>query len=236
MGKYITCMKNDFTLLGYEYFAKGNGEIIGTHNPHKAEPFKTKKEAEEFLKLFAMDDAKVDEAEKHFKKFEKCDYVYRKIPMLNPEVDIPYNFHTPDEIIEWWKRVKVLPDKSVSFENYKTWPNLYSVTNHLWDIVSYYSRDYKELYYSCTIFTKKEGTFESFILDFKKIVDFCTFVDKNGYKVFQIFDKDLSENGTRYFLYKTDDDCKIEESRWTVHEGGIKKCFEIMHRNFWYGD
>lgn len=236
MSKWITCMKNSFTLLGYEYFAPGKGEIVGTHNPYNAKTFETKKEAEKFLKLFAMDDAKVEEAEKHFKKFNKCDYVYRKIPMLNPEVDIPYNSQTPDEIIEWWKRIKTLPESSVSSKNYGTWPNLYSVTNHLWNIVSYYSKDYKKLYYTSEIFTKKEGTFESFISDFRKVVDFCTFVDKDGYKIFPIFDNDLSENGKRYFLYKSDDDCKIDESRRMSHEGDIKKCFEIMHRDFWYGD
>jgi hypothetical protein len=232
---YITCMKNDWTLLGYEYFAPGNGVIIGFHDPRKAKRFQTKKEAEDFLKLFDMSEAKIENVEKHIQKFDQCDYKYREIPMLDTGLDIPYNFHTPDEVIEWWKKIQTVPDKTVSSKNYGTWPKLWSITNHLWDVAKYNSRDYKEMYHTVQVYTQKEGNFESFKKDIDKVIDFCTFVDEEGYKVLPIFDKDLSKHGTRYFLYKSPDDCRVSEGRFgSPFKGNMEKCFSYMHTRFWY--
>lgn len=234
--KYLVFFKNSYCLTGHEYFSLKEGKILGSHSPHNADTFKTQKEAKEFASLFDLE-TEIGLVEDHIEIFKKCDYVYREFPALDDHVNVRYNPNqTKEEVIEWWKNYKLLPEKSVSFECYRTWPKLYTVTDYLWDLNSYYNRDYTELYHTCQIKSPKNGNFNDFKKEFELIKDFVTY-EKDGYKIFPIFDHELSECETRHLYYKSDEDCEIlggYSGKVPLFKGDLQKCFNKIRDNFWY--
>jgi hypothetical protein len=233
MSKYLVYMKNDFCLTGKEYFGDSEGKIIGYHNPRLATLFSTKKEALRFCSTFDMDGIKIDLKEKHFNSFDNCKYVYREIPKVNYTHSKKYTTETPNEVLEWWMNYKNLPERSVKYDDYKTWPKLYSLFTYLWDLSTYNSRDYKEQYMTCQIKVPKNSTLESFKKEFNLVLDYCSFF-QDGYKTFPIFDHELSEYESRYFLYKDDGDCKITNGNYDRFSGTLEECFNKIKQEYWY--
>ena len=233
MSKYLVFMENNFCLIGKEYFGDSEGIIIGYHNPRLATLFNTKEEAQNFCKTFDLEDVKIDRKEKHYKSFDKCNYVYRQINKIDNTHSRNFNSETPEEILEWWKKTKSLPEKSVKFEHYRTWPHLFSVFDHLWDLVSYNSRDYKEQYQTCQIKVLIDSSLESFKKELDLVLVYCTFF-QDGYKVFPIIDHELSEYESRYFLYKDDSDCKITNGNYDKFSGTLEQCLNKMKQQYWY--
>jgi hypothetical protein len=231
---YLVCMPNGFTLLGFEYFSPGEGVIIGSHNPYKAKRFANKDDAKEFLKLFDMEGAKIDRADTHLQKFDRCDYKYMEINLLDPTFDIPYNSHSPQEVISWWINIKKLDEREVSSKNYQTWPKPWTVTSHLWDISVYNSRINRETYTTFEVFTRRDGDFIKFQSEIEMVKSHCTFIGEDGYIRFPIIDRELSEYEKREFLYKTESDCKITNIRYDLFKGTMDQCFEKMKLSYWY--
>ncbi len=231
--KYLVYFENQFCLLGKEYFGEVGGKIIGYHHPAGAKLFKTKKEAKEFASLFDLQ-TKIEEAEPHFEAFRSCDYVYREITKLNPSLDRKYNNEKPDEVLKWWMEYKKAPEKATSYKSYETWPKLYSIFTYLWDLQSYYNREYTELYHTVQVRFPKNGDVKDFIKELDKVLDFVTYTAE-GYKVFPIFDHTLSEYGTSYLHYKSPHDCKIVKGSWTVIPGTITHLFtNHLVRDYYY--
>jgi hypothetical protein len=233
MSKYLVYMKNDFCLTGKEYFGDSEGKIIGYHNPRLATLFSTKKEALRFCTTFDMDGVKIDLKERHFKSFDDCKYVFREIPKVNYTHSKKYTVETPKEVLEWWMQYKNLPERSVKYDDYKTWPKLYSLFTYLFDLATYNSRDYKEKYETCQIKVPKSGNIKDFRAELNLVLDFCTFFNE-GYKVFPIFDHELSQYESRYFLYKSDDDCQITNGSYTKFEGTFEEVFNKIRNEYYY--
>lgn len=236
---YIVCAKNDFCLLGYEYFGKSKDSksAVGYHDPRLADLFNTKKEAQEFARKFDYK-TNIEDADKHFKKFEKATYVYRRIPFVDNTKSIKYDplIHSNLDVLNFFIDYRTGNEKAVRYEDYTTWPQIWSVFKYLWEVQQYNSKDYKSRYttFSLCVRRDKSPTFEEFKKEFELVKDHCTYMSEDGYKVFPIFDKDLSEWGTRYLYYKDDLDCKIVESMWQEHEGSLEKCYNLMLSRFYY--
>lgn len=236
---YVVFVKNSFTLLGREYFGTDGESIIGYHDPNKAAHFPSKKKAQEFCETFSFENKKIEPLSKHKKLFDTCTYVYRKICKIDNSINIKYNpaIHTADDILDWQLRRQKLPEQSVTFEVYRTWPELYQHFKHIFKPQSYHSKDHKELYHTVTIYTKPDGVYEEFYNEFRKVWDFCTFLSEGGRKMFPIFDNDLSEYGTRYLHYGGDMDCVIISGYGGVDfEGSLEECFNFMKKAYYYGD
>jgi hypothetical protein len=223
-------MPNSFTLTKNEYFGKGDKCVIGYHDPRKATLFATEEEAREFASTFNME-TRIGEAETHFKLFEKVDYVYRRLTVIDPVLNRKYNNEDANEVIKWWIEYSNSPEGSVSTEIYLTWPNLYSMCKHLWS--SYTITELEEKCNSFQIYTSTDGKFEEFKTELMKVMDHVTFTE-DGYKKFAIFDHELSEYETRYFLYKNDNDCKIRSRYSDRCQGTMEKCFDLMKREYFY--
>jgi len=233
--KYIVYMENSFCLLGKEFFSKGNGAAIGSHNPYTATQFESREVAEVFAKTFDLP-TKIGYQEKFCRQFDKCDYKYREVPLIDIGHNRNFNKETDDAdaVLAWRMKTRMLPEKATSSAAYQSWPDLYSVFKHLHGIESYSSKDYKKTYYSCSINTTKDASFDLFKTELSKVLDFCTYIDDDGYKVFSIFDHELSQYESRYFLYKNDGDWEVSNGRRNVIEGTFEKCFDTMKREFWY--
>lgn len=232
--KYLVFAENQFCMLKNEYFGLGDNCVIGYHDPRKCTHFSTKKEAKEFAVTFNRE-TKIEEVEKHLKAFDKFNGVYRTLPLIDRGINVKYDpkKDTPDKILQWWMRYQLLPEGSVSSEIYRSWPYPYSVFKHLWSFVKYHSKDYKEFYFSVQIRTSRDGVFKEFKKEIYKILDTITYTE-GEYKILQIFDHELSEYECRFFLYKSDRDCKIKGDRRDLFKGTMEQCFEEMRKNYYY--
>lgn len=232
MSKYLVYYDNSFTLLGKEYFTMGEKNITTYHDPRKATLFETKKEAEAFKNTFYME-AKIDLAEEHFKLFVSASFVYRTLPYYNKELNRKYNGEDKTEVIKWWMAMRREPDFTVSQVNYGSWPNLYSVCDHLWSASSYYGPEgSSQMLYTFEIYTQQKGTFKNFQEELSLVLHSVTY-EENGYRKLPIFDHELSEFEKRYLYYKNDKDCKIG-SRYTMTKGTLEECFNVMRQSYYY--
>lgn len=234
---YVVFVKNSFTLLGKEYFGTDGESIIGYHDPNKATHFPSKEKAKEFCETFSYDDKKIEPLAKHKKLFDACTYVYRKLCKIDNSLNVKYNpaIHTEDDVLDWRLRNQKAPEGSVSYEVYKTWPELYQHFKYIFKPQGYHSKDYKELYHTVSIYTRQDGKYEKFYKEFRKVLDFCTFLSEDGKKIFPIFDKDLSEHGTRYLYFGGDEDCVIISGYGRVDfNGSLEECFNFMKRVYYY--
>ena len=233
---YLVYAENDFTLLGKEYFGTDGKSIIGFHDPNRASHFESVETAEEFCKLFDYPDRKIEPLSEHIKLFQKCTYVYRKIDKLDDSINIKYDEKKHDAlaVLDWRMKRNKAPERTVAYENYRTWPDLYSVFTYLFNLTKYNSRDYKSLFYSVQLKTPKNGNYEDFYKDFALVLDYCTFVDEDGRKVFDIFDHECCEYERRRLCFGGEDDCTISNGRRDIFKGTLKECFEKMRKDFWY--
>ena len=222
--------------MGFEYFSKGEdgNSVMSYHNPRLAEIFKTKKDASEFASTFKME-TQIEPAQKHFDLFDKCEYFYRKLPLLNHTLNVPYKgTETKEEILQWWKAYSKGEEDTVSYKAYRTWPHPYSFCEHLWDVQKYHTKDRKDYVHSFSIYTSNNGDFEKFKEELGLVIDFVDLKNDEGYKMLRIFDYELSEYETRSLLYKSESDCKVDGNYREHISGDLKKCFEYIRSNFYY--
>ena len=131
--------------------------------------------------------------------------------------------------IKWWLNYRNAHDSQVTYDVYETWPKLYSICKHLWDVESYHNCEYSEKYHTFRIKTDSGGSFD----EFKKEIDDITFL-QDGYKKFSIIDHELSQYECRYFLYKDENDCTIASNYYIHKKGTMKECFDYMKKHYYY--
>ena len=239
---YVVFVKNQFCLLGNEYFGTDGKQIIGYHDPNRASHFNTEREAKDFCKLFDYEGRKIEPLWKHVNLFSRCKYVYRKFSLLDKSMDVRYDpkKHSADDVLNWRMMYAKAAEKSVSQKTYSSWPDLYSVFKHLWSVQSYHSRDYKHTYHTVQLRTSKSADFETFKSEFDKVFDFCTYVDDEKRKVFPIFDHELNSYESRYLVCESRDKCYIQNQVQFLSKsnrafaGTLKQCFEQMKLHYWY--
>ena len=229
--KYLVYMRNDFTLLKNEYFGKGQDCVIGYHDPRKADTFSTKKAAQEFASTFNME-TMIDTLDKHIDLFLNADYVYRQIPLIDSSLNQKYAGETADGVLNWWLRYAKLPEGSVTYDVYRTWPSLFAVCKHIHSHSVY--RSNKESFITFQLFASEDSKFKDFEKEVKKVLEHVTLL-QDGYKKFSIFDHELSEFETRYFLHKNDQDCRIMGFMGRVlKSGSMEECFNTIKTDYYY--
>lgn len=234
--KYVVYMDNQFCLLKREYFSEKKGIIIGYHNPMMATWFYSKKEAKAFQNKIAME-TKISSFQKEYDRFTKTTWEYRKITPINDKLNIPYKGEDKYKVLEWWKATKALPESSIKYEVYKTWPKLSSVFTHLWDYQGYHSlEDRSKTYHSYSIRTSKTGNINEFKKELELVLDDITYVSEEGYKLLSVFEHNLGAGGSSYsFCYKSEKDCKIVGNYGReIRKGSLTKCFDYLKQELWY--
>ncbi len=202
MNKYIVGMPNSFCGYGKEFFGL-NGDktqLVGSGNPNMADSFALKKDAKCFIeKYVVMDEIQIyklnNETQKYLEWLAEGP-IYRTMPVKSVELSRQYNNESPEEVLKW--HLKYLENQdSVTYDDYQTWPKLYSVFNHLWEINSCYDKEtYSKLEYRFSICVRPTSSLDTFKSEMKLIQKYAAkLYDKNDDVVLDVFDHYLSEYG-----------------------------------------
>ena len=124
----------------------------------------------------------------------------------------------------------------VRYEDYTTWPQLYSIYEHIFNNTHFIDErgTTTSVSFSMRIERKKTFDIKVFQEELKIILPFIT-RKKDDYYIIDIFDHFLSENGNSCdFYYKNDDDCFIK-GRWTDKIGdNLESCLLYWQRERYY--
>jgi hypothetical protein len=192
----------------------------------------------EQIKVFDLKGAKAK-----FAKWAKASFSLGERSYLNKSLSRKYDPQkdTVNDVIDWhWK--KSLEDEDlIRYEDYKSWPKLWSVTKNIWDVTGY--EDYKKgkHFQTFSLVFRRDDQFEAF----KKEIDYIlknfeiTCKDEKGNIRFDVFDHYLSEGGNTVSFYKINKN-KWEVRPWgsvcsTIVSGDLKTCFEYLKKERYYG-
>lgn len=231
-------MKSKWVIqLFKEYWVKEQDNCcLEIYDLEQATQYNTKKEASEFInKTNFVQYSKIlrynDVIEK-FLEWKNSGMIRREIPLITSS---KYNGEGLDDVIKFHIN-HVENENTVSYEDYQTWPNFDKFLIHFYDLQSYHNNDYSELYHTFRLKFDKDGcNFNKFKEELEKLIPYVTYVDAGGDLIFPIFDKDLSEFGTRYFYYNPrEDKHTLYESSYRQHKGNLKQIFDIIKNHYYY--
>lgn len=238
--------------LGDTYYTRILNDVYQeVYDPRVATVFTNKREAQQWIKKNStmQDYMHVEKLEPHvenFLKFKEDGMVRREFPLASKcEVNIPYdeNVHTWEDVVDW--RYQYSSDREVDvkiqFENYQTWPQLYSISKHLWGVTAFWKPDYSDLLVTFElVFPKDDSDFTEFKKELKYVINNydITYTDEDGNPMFTVFDNYLSEGGNVVYLVK-----KLD-NRWSVRgrnrdilsDVKLKTAYEYLVKYRYYGD
>ena len=237
----------DFEFGDKYYIRHDNNKYEELYNPRQASTFKTKKAASEWVNRFTTYSeytkvVKKADAIKSFDAWLNSGGVRRELPLVDTTVSRPYNNEDADGVLDWWfeyadSYVKAR-DSAVKYEDYRTWPKLYSVFDCLFGLDFFKTSDRAGLVYSVSIAVRKDTTFETFEEEFHKVVDRTTQLDEeDGSKILGVFDHFLSEGGnTVYFHVHADGNYELRGhwGRVLVKSKNLEEVFKVWQRERYY--
>ena len=238
--KYI--ISHDFQTSAVPYFVKVVNKETFTeiYNPEFATIFSTEKEAQDWIDYSSpmkeySEVVDYENSVKDYQEWYKAGSPRRTLKCINRTVSRPYNNDSLDTVIDWWIYY-ISNDREIDFEDFKTWPKLYSLTKHLHDVSGYYSKDYKELYITFELYTSRDGNFEEFEAELNRIIHKVTYKDEEGYLIFPIFDHYLSEYGNSVSLLIHPEYKKVKiNRRWRQEEySSLADAFEYLRKERYY--
>lgn len=215
------------------------GEVNETHDLMFATTFKRKKDAEAVIDSVSIGG--------HCEIVELTDDLVRvnddwlaqgmirgTIPKFTP---MKYNGEGVEEVIKFY-RFHIQNEAKVAYEDYKSWPNVGDFLDNFYDCEFYREED-DTISGSVQIKVKRDnGTFEDFEDELeivKPFVDCVTEIDGKEYKIFPIFDHELSCHETRNLLYHDASDCKITgRSGREYRSGTLVECYNLIKERFYY--
>jgi hypothetical protein len=237
-------IKHDFN-QPIPYYARlvDSEKFEEVYSPKFASPFRTIKEAQEFIDTYSpvAKYSKVVDAATAIEEYEKwveSGTVIGTRRCINTTASRPYNGESLDEVIDWWIYQKHNHSK-IKSEHYKTWPKLYCITKHLFDLEAYHkNNDYSEIYITFSIRTPKDGKFTEFEAELNKVINMVTYKDDEGYLIFPIFDHYLSEHGNSVSLLIHPEMNKVKIG-WGRYSSGdefasLEDAFNYMKRERYY--
>ena len=242
MKKFVIALDFRQALFYYARFNFALRTIDEIYNPHFATSFDTETEALGYIKEYSdlLEYVKIipqEEAKLKWDNWMAEGSIRRSFKYIEHADSYPYDKtkHSKEDILNFWFNKWSKPIKS---EHYKTWPNLYEVYKNLWTVGRYRdiidSVDDSDLRISVELVVRPDSTLAEFKEEFSKIVDKCTLIDHEGYKVFPIFDHELSQYQSYYFHYKSDDYCSIDTQLSTQCTGNIEQVFAYWKRHHFY--
>lgn len=233
----------NFEMLGPTCYVRAN-EKNGTwdeiFDPAHATKFSSKKKAREWADRETtmaeyISVIQESEAKAKFNAWYDNGMIRRTLSLVDNSFSRPYNGEDKYKILEWqWEHTTSEEDR-VRFEDYKTWPDLYQVFNHLHGFVSY-SDEEGNPFHSVEIYTSKDGVYEDFKTELDLVIDRLNHFDNEGNLIIDVFDHYLSEGGNTVFLVA------MRDGKWRIdshygHDFGpttLKKCFEYIRKNRYY--
>jgi hypothetical protein len=206
------------------------------YNPHFATSFSTKTEAHDWIVKHTnlLEYAVPVPAEESLIKYDewmKSGGIRRTFAFVNNDLSRKYNNENAEEVLKW--RLAIDSD-NIRYEDYKTWPGLNQKFENLYTVEKFHNREYTETYLSIKLFFKKSSKFETFKKELDLVLPSVTRIE-DGYKLFSVFDRFLSEGGNSVdFCYLSDEKCKVT-GRWdSVIEGSLKECFDYLLEERFY--
>lgn len=235
-------ISHNFKTFHLPYFVKvvDKESFTEIYNPEFATIFSTKKEAQDWINYSSpmKKYSKVVDYKKSVKEYQewyKSGTPRRTLGCINRSMSRPYNNDSLDVVIDWWIYYSS-NDDLIDYEDFGTWPKLYSLTKHIHDVSGYHSKDYKELYITFDLYTSRDGNFEEFEAELNRIIHKVTYKDEEGYLIFPIFDHYLSEGGNSVSLLFHPDIKKVKiGGRW--HKGeysSLADAFEYLRKERYY--
>lgn len=224
------------------YFVKlGDGTTFDEiYNPKFATQFKTKKEAQQWIDVSSSmkQFSKVVDFEESVQQYEEwfnSGTVRRTLACINRTMSRQYNNESLEEVIDWWIYQRNNDDE-IDFEDYETWPHLYSISKHLWSVSGYHSSDYKDLYITFVIYTRQDGNFDEFQNELNLVLNKITYKNEDGYLILPIFDHYLSEGGNSVSLLIHPETQKVKiGGRWREEEfSSLEEAFNYMKKERYY--
>lgn len=198
------------TVTGREYFGEKRNEIIGYENPSFASHFDSREEAKQFQEKIYIP-TKVVQLPGEIKRFNKCDFVYRKFKPINKELNVICNSDDKYYILNWWIKNLKIDSTQITKEVYDSYPVLYWKFRHLYHIW----RDKKSFF----ICFPENTVYKDFVEEFNLIIDHVEF-EENGYKILQVKHYKFSNV---MFYYKNENDCYVK------HYGDVVKFESLRH-------
>jgi len=235
---YVVALKNQFTATGYEYFNLTANEesLVGFHNPHSAKSFNKVSEAKLFIReSITFKDVEVLPLEAEAEKFqnwlsEGC--TYRTLPAKNKLLSRKYNGESRTEVLKWWVEQTKSHDFEVDYEDYKTWPDLFSKFSHIHSV-----EGFEDGTITFSLYTPQNGKFKTFKKEFDLVRPYCTCIDVvDGRKIYHVFDHYLCSGGNSVSLVEYKNGSFSVNSNYNTIElaGSIEDCFEYLRRHRWY--
>lgn len=225
------------------YYARINDETSWDeiYSAEAATQFSTKTEAVNWSKEnttfgeYAVALPAKQEIEK-FKRNLAEGMVRRSFEVVNKKISRAYNGESPKQILRWWISLQGQDDK-IRYEDYKTWPKLYSVFKHIWDKQGFHSSDYKEIYHTFEVRVPKNSNLKDFKKELDLIVPHITYLDKKGNKIIGVIDHHLGKNGNIVNFIVKPNDVYALVSRWEDKiEGTLEEVFNYWKTHRYYGD
>lgn len=238
--KYIVKLFENY----YLRHDKGSKTWIETYNPNCAKTFESKKEAErwvtknthleDFFEIVSLNEEVLD-----FMSWVDNGMTRREFKLLDKSFSRPYNGEDKYKVLAW--RIKAEDDSfNVRYEDYRTWPELYSVFNHLRSVVSYDLKHDGSPYVMTFSMSVEKGStsFETFKEELELIIPYVTFKDEEGNLVIDIFDHKLSAHGDSVsILVKLDGSFSLVGRHPYFDEiksGSLEDIFKYIAKYRWY--
>ena len=106
---------------------------------------------------------------------------------------------------------------------------------HLWSIQKYHDeKDFDKTNITFQMNTNRSGKLSKFKEELNLILPYIT-LKEGDYKVVNIIDHNLGESGDfASFLYKDDNDCKIDGRYGSIISGNIRQVFDYWKKERYY--
>lgn len=235
---YIICMFEKYYVRINELNTHWTATWDEIYNPHFATAFKSMAEARKWLlKNTNLIEYAVpvlqDEALEKYDKWMNAGSVRRTINFIDNNLSRKYNNESAEDVLAW--RLAIEPDK-MRFADYKSWPDLHQKFQNLFSVQTFHNEEYTEKFTSVELYFKKSANFEIFTKELNLVLPKITRI-KDGYKIFNVFDRFLSEGGDSVtFCYRSDEDCMID-GRWSTRiKGSLRTCFDYLIKERYYED
>lgn len=236
---YIIEFKDMLTDLG-EFLATDGDGFKFVLVPEHADTFRTKKEAKDFLANniawdVPLEIVKLKDASEAWRMQLDDGIIIRTIPCKSP-LSRKYSGEGRDEVLKWRIEQRKALEASIDYEDYKTWPDLYEVFDHLWSVQMFRSADYNDAHMSFQVRVARDSKYSNFKRELMKVLKHITYKDADGNLVLHVFDHFLSEGGNSVNLVITGKDTAKVVDRWDdAHvEGSLRECFYYMCRERYY--
>lgn len=226
---------------------QGEDTFIEVYSPREATTFKTKKAANKWIEentdwqQYLVPIKLTDQILEDFDVWVNEGMPRRNVKKVDKSGTHDYDEskHGLIDVLNFF--IKHEDNDGVSFESYQTWPELYSVSTHIWAVDCFMSYSGDTTYTASFVFRKGKSTFEDFKKEFDLVVSTNpTYVNDKGNLLFTVFDHYLHEGGNYVLLEEfdreNDEYVVLGRGTYPVMEGTLEQCYDYLLKHRYYED